>query len=190
MRLIDRGRTEPCNSTLGGVKNVFLFKFTPYTIAQIRGVRGSSLTSYPNTRIYKFETLSDANNYEDSLNSDGGYDQKLSVTLKKIDTESNVDFSGYQNIELGVIVEDYNGLFRLMGAFNGVELSDLNATIGGSGSDFNGYKLEFVANERFKAPLFTSLADVGFNFDDNTFFLTTEALDILTDAANNGLIYD
>ena len=52
-----------------------------------------------------------------------------------------------------------------MGAFNGVELADLNVGIGSGRADFNGYKLTLEAKERFKAPLFTSLSGVGFNIN-------------------------
>lgn len=39
----------------------------------------------------------------------------------------------------GVIVEDYNGLFRLMGVYNGCEIESINLIIGGVKVDFNGY---------------------------------------------------
>jgi hypothetical protein len=162
---VNKGRLEPCKNTLSGVKNVYFWKWQSYNLSQITGVRGVSLTAYPSTTVFKYPTVSDANTYDENLGEDNAYDQSLTVTLKKIDLEYNQELSNYQNIILGVIVEDYNGLFRLMGAFNGVELADLNVGIGSGRADFNGYKLTLEAKERFKAPLFTSLNAVGFFVD-------------------------
>jgi hypothetical protein len=162
---VNKGRLEPCKNTLSGVKNVYFWKWQSYNLSQITGVRGVSLTAYPTTTVFKYATVSDANTYDENLGEDNAYDQSLTVTLKKIDLEYNQELSNYQNIILGVIVEDYNGLFRLMGAFNGVELADLNVGIGSGRADFNGYKLTLEAKERFKAPLFTSLSGVGFNIN-------------------------
>ena len=187
---VTRGRLEPCKNTFSGVKNVYLWKWQPYNLSQIKGFRGVSLTDYPNTVVFKYPTLSDANTYEESLGEDNAYDQSLSVTLKKIDLESNQDLSNYQNLVLGVVIEDYNGLFRLMGAFNGVDLIDLNVGVGSGRADFNGYKLKLEAKERFKAPLFTSLAAVGFiDGSTGTNFLLSDLLEILTDESSNKLIY-
>lgn len=185
---ISRGRREPCKTLLSGVKNVYLWKWVQYSLLEIKGVRGSSLTSYPSTVVYKFETVSDGNIYEESLTDDNAYQQSLSVTLKRVDSETNLQLSNLQNIVLGVVVEDYNGSFRLMGAFNGVSLDELNVTLGGGNSDFNGYKLELSGLERFKAPLFNNL-NVGFIVDSGSNYLIDEFLNILTDENNNRLIY-
>jgi len=186
---ISRGRLEPCKNTLSGVKNVYLWKWEQYNITQIKGVRGVSLTEYPNTTVFKYPTISDANTYDENLGEDNAYDQSLSVTLKKIDLESNIELSNYQNLILGVIVEDYNGLFRLMGAFNGVDLTDLNVSVGSGASDFNGYKLTLESQERFKAPLFTNLNDIGFYIDEVGNYLLSDLYEVLTDEASNRLIY-
>jgi hypothetical protein len=186
---ITRGRTEPCKNTLSGVKNVYLWKWQPYSLAQIKGVRGVNLIEYPQTTIFKYPTLSDANTYEETLGEDNAYDQSLSVTLKKIDLESNQDLSKYHNLILGAVIEDYNGLFRLMGAFNGVDLSDLNVSVGSGKADFNGYKLTLESKERFKAPLFTDLNAVGFYVDSGRNYLLSDLLEILTDELNNRLTF-
>ena len=186
---ISRGRLEPCKNTLSGVKNVYLWKWEQYNITQIKGIKGVSLTGYPNTTVFKYPTISDANTYDENLGEDNAYDQSLSVTLKKIDLESNIELSNYQNLILGVIVEDYNGLFRLMGAFNGVDLTDLNVAVGSGSSDFNGYKLTLEGKERFKAPLFTDLNAVGFSVTGETNFLLSELFEFLTDELNNKLIH-
>ena len=186
---ISRGRLEPCKNTFSGVKNVYLWKWQPYNLSQIKGVRGVSLTEYPNTIVFKYSTVSDANTYDENLGEDNAYDQTLSVTLKKVELEYNRELSNYQNLVLGVIIEDYKGLFRLMGAFNGVDLTDLNLAVGSGSSDFNGYKLKLESQERFKAPLFTNLNDIGFYIDNSGNYLLSDLYEVLTDELSNRLIY-
>jgi len=189
MGQIDRGRTEPCKDTLGGVRNVYLWSWQQYNLTQIQGVRGVSLESYPLTIVYKFETLANGNDLSESLIDNNGYEQKVNLILKKIELESSFDLDRFQDIRLGVIVEDYNGLFRLMGAFNGVDLLNLTVSIGNGNADFNGYQLELEARERFKSPLFTNLEDAGFVLATDNDYLLSELFEILTDGDNNRLIY-
>lgn len=190
MSQITRGRTAACKDTFGGVKNVYLWAWTSYPFFQIRGVKSGNLTSYPTTTVYQFETVSNTNTYEESLIDDNAYDQSLTVDLKKIDAETTLDLDNYQDIRLGVIVEDYNGFFRLMGAYNGCDLESLKVVYGSNSSDFNGYQLEITAKERFKAPLFSDLAGVGFiDSSIDTNYLLSELLEILTDGTGNRLTY-
>jgi hypothetical protein len=187
---ITNSRSEPCKDILGGIKNVYLWKWANVPFWQIQGVKGVDLTSYPTTNVFKFETIADANDYNEGLQEDNAYEQTLNVTLKREDLDTNIHLARYQNIVLGVIVEDYNGFFRLMGAYNGCEIESINLTTGGGKADFNGYQLEIKASERFKAPLFTDLEGVGFIIDSETFYLLDDNTGaILTDENTNRLIY-
>ena len=43
-----KGRKEPlCRDSVGGIKNVYLFKYIPYAYNLIQGVRGVEITSFP-----------------------------------------------------------------------------------------------------------------------------------------------
>ena len=188
MNQITRGRNGACKDTLGGIKNVYMWSWVQYPFFQIKGVKSGLLTSYPSTVVYQFETVANTNGYEESLIEDNAYSQSLTVNLKSVDLETTVDLEDYQNIRLGVIVEDYNGLFRLMGAYNGCDMESLKVVYGSGSSDFNGYQLEISGSERFKAPLFTDLSAVGFIGGD-TNFLLSELLETLTDSIGNKLIH-
>ena len=189
MSQITRGRNGACKDTLGGIKNVYMWSWVQYPFFQIRGVKSGVLTSYPSTVVYQFETVANTNGYEESLIEYNAYSQSLRVNLKSVDLETTVDLEDYQNIRLGVIIEDYNGLFRLMGAYNGCDMESLNVVYGSGSSDFNGYQLEISGSERFKAPLFTDLLTVGFGIDSGNNYLLTELFEILTDEIGNRLIH-
>ena len=189
MSRINRGRTGACKDTFGGVKNVYLFSWIKYPFFDIKGVKSGVLTSYPATTVYQFQTDSNSNAYNDTLIEDNAYSQSLTLDLKSIDADTTFDLDSYQNIRLGVIVEDYNGLFRLMGAYNGCDIDSLKVVLGSSSSDFNGYQLEISASERFKAPLFDSLRGVGFEFIGERNYILSEMFEILTDEFNNRLTH-
>lgn len=184
---ISRGRTEPCKVGLGGVKNVYIWNWVEPTYQNVQGVNGVSLISYPDTIVFKFETVSSGNTYSESSIEFKGYDQTLNVELKKIGSETHEQIESLHNCTLGVIVEDYNGLFRLMGLRNGVEVESVNIDLGSGKSDFNGYKLNLTAKERYKAPLFTDLNTVGFGVDSGSFFLLGDNFQPLVNNNNDNL---
>lgn len=187
---ITRGRTEGCNDVISGIKNVYLWSWEYVPFWQIKGVKGVELTEYPQTFVFKFETIADANDYSETIAEDNAYEQTLNVTLKRPDLVTNQQLKRLQNGVVGVIVEGYNGLFRLMGAYNGNHVENVNVVVGGAKADFNGYQLEIKGNERYKAPLFTDLEDVGFIIDTETFYLLDDNTSaILTDENTNRLIY-
>ena len=67
-----------------------------------------------------------------------------------------------------VIIEDFNGNFRLAGAEHGVEVS-VSTTSGGAMGDLNGYNISFEGKERNMA-MFVDGAIVG----DASGFVITE----------------
>ena len=62
-----------------------------------------------------------------------------------------------------ILIEDYNGNFRLAGLQNGVEVSVSTAT-GGAMGDLNGYNLSFEGKEK-EPSYFVSSAIVGAGLD-------------------------
>lgn len=183
---ISRGRTEPCKDTLGGIKNVYLWRFVKPSFLDVNVNEGSQLISYPNTIIYKFETVADANSYEESLIEDNAYEQSLNIVLKVVSSDSNVNVTKLQRNLLGVIIEDYNGLYRIMGLRNGCDVDSINVSTGGAKSDYNGYKLEISAQEEYKAPFLSDLSNFYINSGNG--YLLDEIFNPLTDELQNRLV--
>ena len=66
-----------------------------------------------------------------------------------------------------ILIEDYNGNFRLAGLQNGVEVSVSTAT-GGAMGDLNGYNLSFEGKEKDPAYFVDSaIVGAGLDFDVN-----------------------
>lgn len=184
---IYRGRTEPCKDNLGGISKVYLFNYCYTNADQATGKRGVSLTSYPATIVFEFEVRDAAFN-ENRAEELGDWSQSLDFTIFKQSATDALDIELLMDNELGVIIKGRDGIFRLLGAENGMRLETAAASTGGGHSDLNGYRLSFVGSERFKAPLFTDLNGVGFGIDSGENYLLSEIFEILTDGTDS-LIY-
>lgn len=185
---ISRGRTEPCKVGLGGIQSVLLFKYDPINAQQRVGKRGVSLTSYPETLVYEYE-VQDGQFNENFNEGLGGWSQSLSFSLIKQTVEDAFELDRLARLEIGVIVLENNGTYRLIGAENGCFIDNNTANSGGGKSDFNGYKLSVTGNERYKSPQITDFENSGFVLLGNNNYLLSELFEILTDENNNRLIY-
>ena len=166
---ISRGRLEPCNDNFGGIKSIFLFSYSPTVADQLTGRYGVSLISYPITTIYKYEVLN-ASFTENRGEQLGEWSQSLSATLPIQSVADAVELEKLIGIEIGVIILNRDGRYRLMGAFNGCNVSQYSTESGGGGSDLNGYTISIEASERYKSPEILNFDASGF-VDSNIIFL-------------------
>ena len=149
---ISAGRLEPCKDSVGGLKAVYFVNYDAdiYTDATITSGEitefGSAIT------LYKFD-LKGANNSFDETNEnsrDNGtsfWTQTGTLVLKKQDlaTQSELKLLAYGRPL--VVVEDYNGNFRMAGFENGCEVT-VNTASGAAMGDLNGYNITFTGTEK------------------------------------------
>jgi len=149
---ISAGRLEPCKDSVGGLKAVYFVNYdadiyadATITSGEITGF-GSAIT------LYKYD-LKGANNSFDETNEnsrDNGtsfWTQTGTLVLKKQDlaTQSQLKLLAYGRPL--VVVEDYNGNFRMAGFENGAEVV-VNTASGAAMGDLNGYNITFTATEK------------------------------------------
>lgn len=149
---ITAGRLEPCKDSVGGLKAVYFVNYDSdiYTDATI--VTGEITAFGAPVTLYKFD-LKGANNSFDETNEnsrDNGtsfWTQTGTLVLKKQDlaTQSQLKLLAYGRPL--VVVEDYNGNFRLAGFENGAEVT-VNTASGAAMGDLNGYNITFVGTEK------------------------------------------
>lgn len=155
---ITAGRKEPCKDSIGGIKNIYIGAWTPEmrdTIMNEDGTpnalpinAGSAYFNGP-ISVVRYELRSEGNTYSESaeINDEAGtviVTQTLTVQLKKFTSGTNFDMvAGMKGLSF-VIIEDYSGIFRLMGHYKGATLQ-ANQTIGGAMGDRNGYDLTFTS---------------------------------------------
>jgi hypothetical protein len=153
------GRTEPCLDNIGGIRTIWLFAFVDYDFTQVLGVRGSTVTSFPATDIYEFETRN-ANMSETSTNDENGvsFDQSLTFTLKQQDLRTLRDLHTLEKLDLRYIVKMNDGKLKIGGLWKGARLS-FEAVSGGSLRDLIGYNITIKGKEEYPSAFLSNLND-------------------------------
>ena len=154
---ITSGRTEPCLDSISGLNSFIAIPYIQngFTIDETTDLVTEMDAGI--TEAFKFELRADAN----ILNTDGVADENtgvslftetLTVFLKKLDAETNVQVRLLQQGLHYIIGVSRNGDYQLMGSLDGARVTASNITTGGARSDFNGYNLTFTAFSRFPSP--------------------------------------
>lgn len=156
-----RGRKDGCKDNLGGVSHVYFmdFKKYPKNLISLNSEK-TQLLSFPVTIIYEAE-IRTSSNFDQQFN-DGAYDQSIEITFKKDSISTLRELRTLAKKELRLIVKDNLGRFQIMGLYNGVRVSGYNRTTGGAKADFNGYTINFEAQEELISPFIDSLEHTGF----------------------------
>jgi hypothetical protein len=149
------GRLEACKENAGGIKAVYFVNYdgTLFSGATVSGQEITALAAP--TNAYKYELKSDTNTYEETNensreNGTSFWTQTGTIALKVQDKAAQAELKIMSYGRPHVIIEDYNGNFRLAGAEHGCEVQ-VNTAIGGAMGDFTGYNLVITGKERSMA---------------------------------------
>jgi hypothetical protein len=164
---ISTGRTEACKESVGGLRNIYIGNFDSALFADATANvdADDQITSLSGTLVvYKFELRGDNNTFEETNENsrDNGtsfWTQTGTIALKKQDASTQKALKLLSYGRPHILIEDYNGNFRLAGIQNGVEVSVGTAT-GGAMGDLNGYNITFEGKEKEPA-FFVSPTIVG-----------------------------
>lgn len=154
---ISAGRDEVCKDGLGGLRKIYIINYDSrlhaVAVAGLDDEVMTDLTSFTASDLaaYEFELRSDNNTLEETneQSRDNGtsfWTQTLTVNLKKQSAESQKELKLLSYGRPHVIVEDSNGLYRILGLQNGMEVS-VNTMTGGALGDMSGYALTFEGKE-------------------------------------------
>ena len=148
---ITLGRLEPCKDSVGGLKAVYFINYdaTIYTGATIVAEEVTGFT--PGITMYKYDLKSTANSFDETNENsrDNGtsfWTQTGTLVLKKQDLATQSQMKLLAAGRPLVVVEDYNGNYRMAGFENGCEVS-VNTASGAAMGDLNGYNITFVGTE-------------------------------------------
>ena len=154
---ITSGRTEPCNDSIGGLTS---FIAIPYA-ANAFTITGSQVTAIDSgiTEAFKFELRADANifNFDGVSDENTGtsvFNETLTVALKKLDKDSNIQIELLQKGLHYIIPISRNGGYQIMGSTDGARVTASNNTTGGARTDFNGYNVTATSVSKIAAPFF------------------------------------
>ena len=160
---ITAGRKERCKNNVGGVKNVFFVNYDE-TLFSGATVTDEVITALGSAvQAYKYEVRG-ANGFDEENNNSRENGSSFwagtgTIVLKKQDSATQKELKLLSYGRPHVLVEDYNGNFRLAGAQNGVEFS-VSTSTGGAMGDLNGYNITFEGKETTPA-LFVDAGVMG-----------------------------
>ena len=155
---INAGRILSCKDAISGLKTIYFVNYE-----DIYGAAGDLLT-YDEaaetitgvttplaTSAWKYD-LHLGNDLTQNIQSspENGtlfFEQVLSITLKKLSAEDNVQIRTLASGRPLIFVEDQMGNIMLVGRVNGSDVTAGTAVTGNAFGDLNGYTLSFTANE-------------------------------------------
>ena len=170
--LIQKGYKEDCKNFQGGVDKVYLFPYVKYGVSDITFGGGSkvnnpnaqNITSFPSTTIYEYEAVNISYTENATITSGGiEWAQDLSFTLPRSFEALNAFKLMYQ--DYCAIILDRNGNYRLIGLWNGGEVT-INAGTGGEKNAMNGSTISLKAREDNQA-YFLNNFDADFTIFNN-----------------------
>ena len=149
---ITLGRLEPCKDSVGGLRAVYFANYSEfYQDATFTAEEITALTAP--VSVFKYD-LKGANSYDETNensreNGTSFWTQTGTLVLKKQDLVTQKELKLLAAGRPQIIIEDYNGNFRLAGAEHGCEVA-INTASGAAMGDLNGYNITFTGTE--KAP--------------------------------------
>jgi hypothetical protein len=144
------GFNRVCKSGLGGVDKVWVFTYVKYSRSQL--VRtGLTLTEFPATVVYEFEPLEGMNAEQKMTKEEGSKFYEQSISLRFSKPQNPVKLMQLIKKDVRIIIKDNNGLYRMLGAYNGLFCESANFSTGGAKSDLNGIEFSFTGKEREEA---------------------------------------
>ena len=165
---ISLGRTEKCKDSIGGLRAVYFVNWDDATGYTYDVTNTDAITAVAGTPIaFKYE-LKGTSSFEQTITSsrENGttfFEQKVSLTLKKL---SVVDHKQIKLLSYGrpqVIVEDNNGNLFYAGLTKGMEVTGGTIVTGAAMGDMSGYTLELSGSEPVPANyITTTLTLAGF----------------------------
>lgn len=171
---ISLGRLEPCKDAVGGLDAVYFVNFGDATGYTYDVTNTDVITDVAGTpTAYKYD-LKGSSSYTETITSsrENGttfFEQKLSLTLKKLTITQHKQIKLLAYGRPQVIVQDNNGNFFYCGLEHGMDVTGGTIVTGAAMGDLSGYTLELTGMERVPANFIgDTLAGAGFTIVSGT----------------------
>ena len=161
---ITKGRSLPCKSSVGGLKNIYILDYSS-VIAALSDSSGTiTLPTDNSAEFFKFEIKGNSS-LETTVTSsrENGttfYETTLNVTLTYLDVATQEEIKLLNRGRAHYVVEDYNGNYFLIGKEHGAEITGGTIVTGAAMGDLSGFTLTAVAQET-APPFFATAPDVS-----------------------------
>ena len=154
------GRSEPCKDGLGGITKVYAMDYVAAGFTVAAGE--ATAINADITEVFPWDLRSDTNNDASEApvssrdNGSTTFTQTLNMRLKKQDAATATEVSLMAYGRPIFVVVDRNGVHKVFGLSEGMDLTGGNIQSGTAKGDFNGYDLTFESVEGSPAPILDS----------------------------------
>ena len=150
------GRGVGCKDALGGIKRIYVTEWTDGLWEDIASGEVAGVTTTAQ-QFYTYDMTRGSGSLNQTITSDLAagtvyFDQVCSVTFNKVAASDITEISNLVKGRMGVLVQDNNDNWFVMGHKNGVEVTGGTAQTGTAAGDQNGFTIEFSAQEVAPAP--------------------------------------
>ena len=170
---ITSGYTKKCKESIGGISDVYLFPYVKYSRSQII-TTNNILTSFPQTNIFRFVPIGNPASNENQENSEGGKFYNQSFTLDLQYKNDAFQLEKLLKKDYRLIIKDRNNIYKIYGLYNGLEANGINYTTGGSKSESNSFKIDFIGKEEKESFFINDLEEAGFFNADFNYRITQD----------------
>jgi len=147
---ITNGRSLPCKSAVGGLKNIYFSNYDATNIADLTPSAGE-ITFNGSEEFYQYEIKGNSS-LETAINSsrENGttfYESTLNATFTFLDKATQEEIKLLAAGRPQIVIEDYNGNFFLVGKDHGAEVTGGSIATGAAMGDLSGFTLTLTAQE-------------------------------------------
>lgn len=140
------GISLDCESSLGGIKRVFIANYGDVVSAQTSGDVITGITMSGDTKFKPYEFRKQTGSMTSTLNVDetagiNYVSTELNLVFTKMETAKRIEIAALAKGQLAVIVEDSNGLYWYLGEDDYVSASAGSANTGQNKGDSNNYSI-------------------------------------------------
>lgn len=146
---VSNGRSLPCKSAVGGIKDIY---FGPYSsVTAALSDSSGTITLTDSESFFKYEVKGNSS-LETAINSsrENGttfYESTLNLTFTFLDVATQEQIKLLAHGRPQVVIEDYNGNVFLIGKDHGCEVSGGTVVTGAAMGDLSGFTLTLTAQE-------------------------------------------
>lgn len=151
---INKGRSKPCKTHVGGVQKFYLFNYVEDAFTVTNGV-GTAMSA-DLTESFEYDLTGDGQVLAESKPSDRSAGtsintQTITALLQGLDKDTSNELNAVTKSYPQAVVKTRDGEYKVVGLTDGIDFS-IESTTGGTQAEFSGYTLTGVSIEKDLAP--------------------------------------
>ena len=152
---IGANRDKQCTTFNGGNSELYLFNYVADAFTVASGV--ATAIDAGLTVVYKYYITGDGNTLDETMLGDDKTGNRLNTQtlvaqLIGVDGATNNELNNLAAGQISGVVKDRNGVYKALALDEGFWSKTVNAVSGAAKTDFSGYNVTLIAEDKILAP--------------------------------------